>query len=233
MTRKIFVELAIFYQISHWVWFILWHTKGMQVFTMQKRFFFGWGGWWLTYWGPLPAAPFYPWWGGPSSLCPRQSPPGPPSHSSPDGALTGGMRHVTLNNPPPIQPHLPHRSHASHLPSVFVSCWRSVLAVMPNILWILQNNTTSLHSSWGNTKHMSPWAQTTRCIKIPPPPGSSPQSQQSVSGSSRSPSYRDYSGTGPSGGSGVGITDAMYPWSDGAKIKVWGSSQLNTKENTM
>lgn len=105
------------------------------------------------------------------------------------------------------------------LPSVLVSCWRRVLAVMISILWILQNSTTSLHSNWENmqahssTFHTMTLDKNEKQVKKKTLPLSLPQSQQNVSGNNKNLSCRGYSGSVPSARSVGDTADAMCPWS--------------------
>lgn len=97
-------------------------------------------------------------------------------------------------------------------PSVLVSCCRSVLAVISSILWILQNRTTSLHSSWDN-RGIEEWHSRTRGGVQRYSSHFLPLNQQSVSGSNRNLSCRGCSGLKPFAKSVVDTADATYPWS--------------------
>lgn len=106
---------------------------------------------------------------------------------------------------------------------MLVSCCRRVLAVMTSILWILQNSTTSLHSNWENMQALSLTFHTMTFVKSEKKvekkqaretlPLFLPQSQQSVSGNSKTLSCRGYSGPVPSARSGGDTADATCPWS--------------------
>lgn len=103
-----------------------------------------------AYWGPQPTGLCDRWWVESSSHGPPQCPPTLPWHFFLIAELEWPKANTQLSL------NLKHRHwfyYRIFLPSVFVSCCRRVLPVIDNILWILQNRTTSLHSSCGKEVH--------------------------------------------------------------------------------